>query len=428
MKHHIFIISGFTLIIYPIFFLLFNLENIFPEKFDHKKTEKLDYLSKKTKKAPDGIDYNLNYFLKDYLQPKKSSYNTNLFLASVGIVPAKVQKPEFVKGVYLTSYLAANRNVVANVINSAKSGKINAVVIDVKDHTGYLSYNSNLPIVEEYKTEYVIIPDIKGLVDLLHKNNIYVIARMPVFQDYALSLARPDLALHDENALSLYKPFQNYYSVFTLWKDRKGLHWLDPSSKEVWEYNLQIAQELTQIGFDEINFDYIRFPSDGDLEKLHFPVWDYKKKKEEVVREFFQFLNGNLRGKIYISADLFGLTTVSYDDMGIGQVIEYGFENFDFVCPMIYPSHYAKNFMGFENPAEHPYEVVKNSMDSAFQRLKNGNYESKLRPWLQDFNLCAVYDKNLVQDEIRAVLDSAKGREDLLDGWLLWDPSGYYSI
>ena len=149
---------------------------------------------------------------------------------------------------------------------------------------------------------------------------------------------------------------------------------------------------------------------------------------------------------VKISADLFGLSTINHDGLGIGQIIEDAYEYFDFVAPMVYPSHYAHGFIGLQNPADFPYEVVKYSMDSAVKRLKNYEsrimnnattteihdssfmiHASRLRPWLQDFDLGADYDAEKVRAQINAVYDSASSTPELVNGWMLWDPRNVYT-
>jgi hypothetical protein len=315
----------------------------------------------------------------------------------------------------------------------------------VKDYSGYVSYVTGIPEVRASGAEgelRIIRPN--ALLKRLHDNGIYVIARVSVFQDPILAHARPELALR-------------HASSGEIWEDRKGLAWMDPASREVWDYNVAIARDAYDRGFDEINFDYIRFASDGDLDAIQYPIWDEVTYKSTVISAFFKYLREELPEAI-ISADLFGLTTVNRGDLGIGQVIESAYRYFDYVCPMVYPSHYASGFLGFANPAEHPYDVVRYSMDAAlwkFERMQEETvpreiktvtgsgeatstvvyeprYEhisAKLRPWLQDFDLGATYDADKVRMQIQAVDDAlANGSTtDRYAGWLLWDPSNVYT-
>ena len=247
----------------------------------------------------------------------------------------------------------------------------------------------------------------------MHDQGIYVIARIAVFQDPILAKNRPDLAVQSK-------------STGTTWFDRQNLAWTDPASLEVWDYNLAIAKDAANRGFDEINFDYIRFPSDGDIADMVFPVYDMTSPKHFTMRKFFEYTRNSLP-ETPISADLFGLAGIVNDDLGIGQVLEDALPYFDAVSPMAYPSHYAANFMGFKNPAEHPYEVVRNTMATAMARLhkleeQGMENKPKLRLWLQDFNMGATYDAVMVRKEIQAVEEI-----DPTAGWMLWNPNNVYT-
>jgi len=348
--------------------------------------------------------------------------------------------PKIIKAVYATSWSANNESKLKYLINLIKETELNAIVIDIKDYSGYVVYNTDLELPKKYKAVEERIPMLNKLIKRLHDNGIYVIGRISVFQDQRLALARPDLALMSS-------------STGKTWGDNKGLAWMDTAAREVWDYNIEIAREILTRGFDEANFDYVRFASDGKLNDIVHPIWDEKTLKTHVVRDFFQYLRERLPNE-RISADLFGLVTVNTDGLGIGQHLEFAWPNFDAIAPMVYPSHYFKGFIGIEKPAEHPYEVIKYSMETAIRRIvkyeagikevnrNNDNASSsmihdssfllpktKLRPWLQDFDLGADYDAEMILAQIQAVNDSANatGRTDLIGGWMLWNPSNIYT-
>jgi hypothetical protein len=203
--------------------------------------------------------------------------------------------------------------------------------------------------------------------------------------------------------------------------------WLDPAAREVWHYNVAVAEDALSRGVDEINFDYIRFPSDGDLKSMHFPKWDGISPRHELIAQFFGFLRRQLEGST-ISGDLFGLATVNRDDLGIGQIIEDAFRSFDYVCPMVYPSHFAPGFLGKEKPAEHPYHVVHYSMKSARRRLLAMGPEiasrAEIRPWLQDFSLATEYNLEMVRAQIKAVIEALG--EDYV-GFTMWNARNRYT-
>lgn len=349
--------------------------------------------------------YARNYFVR---QPAVvlDSLATATADSNVPLLPPPPQKlsnpPEIIKAVYVTGYSAGTQRYLAYLTNLFKTTEINAVVIDIKDYSGLVSYKSGA------------IKDIDSLVRFFHDQNVYVIGRIVVFEDPAYAKARPDLAIYNRN-----KPE-------TLWKDNNGLSWLDPASKDVWDYNISLAKDVFYHGFDEVNFDYVRFPSDGNVGNMGFPVWDEKAPKAQIIKGFFSYLRAGLANE-KISVDLFGQTTTNTDDMGIGQVIENAFENFDYVSPMVYPSHYINGFMGFANPAEHPYEIVNYSMSTALAREKVKTAllpVAKLRPWLQDFNMGADYTADMVKQEIKAVEDSLASE---YNGFMLWNPSNIYN-
>ncbi|KKU93175.1 MAG: hypothetical protein A2109_01670 [Candidatus Wildermuthbacteria bacterium GWA1_49_26] len=324
--------------------------------------------------------------------------------------------PEIIKAVYLTSWSAGTSARIDYVANLAKTTELNAVVIDIKDFSGEIAYFTNVPEAFTYGAHRIKIGDIEALLKRLHEEGLYVIARVTVFQDPVLARARPDLAVQ-----SIAKE--------GVWADYKGLAWVDPASRQVWNYIVSITRDAASRGFDEINFDYVRFPSDGNLQDMRFPVWDGRMPQQQIIREFFAYLREHL-SDVTISADLFGLSTSSRDDLGIGQIIEDAFEYFDYVYPMVYPSHYADGYRGYWNPAEYPYEVVHFSLASAQVRLaalraaRPERQFAKLRPWLQDFHLGATYDPLMVQAQVQATKDALG---DEFTGFLLWAPTNWYT-
>jgi hypothetical protein len=356
-----------------------------------------------------------------------SLINKNTFLQNISniigevvLLPSLPQKlinpPEIIKAVYVTGWSAGTKKYLDYLSNLFEKTEINAVVIDVKGSSGYVTYNSGAEEVKKYNLNRNEISDIDSLVRFFHNKQIYVIGRLAVFEDPVYSNARPELAIYDKSR-------EKNLSDTILWKDNNGLSWLDPASKEVWDYNISLAKDAFLHGFDEINFDYIRFPSDGRVKDMGFPVWDQKKLKSQVIKEFFIYIRQKLPNE-KISADLFGQTTINKDDMGIGQIIEDAFDSFDYIAPMLYPSHYAKGFIGFSNPAEYPYEVVKYSMENALVRAKLAESKIKFRPWIQDFNMGAMYNAKMVEQEIRALKD-ALGEN--YNGFMLWNPSNIYT-
>ena len=440
--------------------------------------------------------------------PVVASTNTNQASTVVAVVsepptptpvppPQKLANPpEIIKAVYVTGYSAGSKKYLDYLSTLFKNTEINAVVVNIKEDDGRVSYKSGVEDVKKYGLYNGAIKDIDALVRFFHDKNIYVIGRIVVFDDPIYSKIKPDLAIFNkptptptptptaavipaETIIENPSPVPITSPEPTLWKDNKGITWLDPTAKGVWDYNISLAKDAFYHGFDEINFDYIRFPSDGKTQNMSFHSWDAKTTKAGVIKSFFEYLRQELagdppppgspasawRGKI--SVDLFGQTTTNKDDMGIGQLIENAFENFDYISPMVYPSHYINGFMGFDNPADHPYEIIKYSMATALSReniflkkieeainkpdqptdsssdlqtailmptptltptptplLSSSIILAKFRPWLQDFNMGAVYNIDMVKSEIQATKD-ALGEN--YNGFMLWNPSNIYT-
>ncbi|MCK5285775.1 MAG: putative glycoside hydrolase [Candidatus Pacebacteria bacterium] len=327
-----------------------------------------------------------------------------------------IKTPEQLKGVYMTSWVAGTKSIRDGLISLIEDTEINAIVIDIKDYSGKIAFKVQDENLLKYDSVENRMPDIKELIEYLHSKNVYVIGRISVFQDPHLVEKRPDLAVKKSEGGEV-------------WTDYKGISWLDAGSTEVWDYVITLAKESHNIGFDEINFDYIRFPSDGNMNEIYYPIseeriiLDPDNGKAKVLQEFFSYLYNKMSetGAI-LSADLFGMVTTNSDDLNIGQILEYALPFFDYICPMVYPSHYPTGFIGLTNPAEHPYEVIKYSMDKAVEKTINASSSpDKIRPWLQDFDLGADYTAPMVRKQIQATYDSG------LDSWLLWSASNRYT-
>ncbi|MCX6716890.1 MAG: GTP-binding protein [Candidatus Taylorbacteria bacterium] len=327
-----------------------------------------------------------------------------------------VDTPDSVKAIYMTGWVAGSLSLREKLVKLIDTTELNSVVIDVKDYSGRLSFIPSDPSLQKIGSGESRVKDMKAFVKELHDKNIYVIARISSFQDAYLVGARPDLAVKRK-------------SDGKVWKDNKGISWLDPGSEEVWHYLTEIGKEAYSVGFDELNFDYIRFPSDGDMNNISY-TFSTSTKKALVIKNFFSYLRDNLgdiaeKGKptVKLSADLFGMTTTNSDDLGIGQVMENALPYMDYICQMVYPSHYPATFMGFATPAEKPYEVVKYSMDKAVARVRVASSSiAKLRPWLQDFSIGhTTYTADMVRAQMTATYDSG------LNSWLLWNASNKYT-
>jgi hypothetical protein len=328
-------------------------------------------------------------------------------------VPTYVETPNPVKAIYMTSWVAGTNSIRNNLVRIIDDTEINSIVIDIKDYSGKVVFAITDPQLKSFGSEEIRVSDMRDFIESLHKKGIYVIGRVAVFQDAYFVKHRPDLAIRNEKGSEV-------------WKDRKGISWIDVGSKEYWDYIIQIAKEARKIGFDEINFDYIRFPSDGNMQDISFPM-SSTTPKSVALKNFFVYLHDHLKDTgLKTSADLFGMTTTASDDMGIGQIFENALPYFDYVMPMVYPSHYPPNFMNYKNPAQHPYELIQYTMKSAVDRREalatsTGQTLAKLRPWLQDFDLGADYGPEEVKAQIKATYDVG------LDSWALWSASNKYT-
>jgi len=356
--------------------------------------------------------------------------------------------PASVKGVYMTSCVVGTQSLRENLVRLVEETELNSIIIDIKDYTGTLSFKPlNPDLIHAWDSARCGTLDMKSFIEDLHQKGIYVIGRITVFQDPHMANKRPDLAVLKA-------------SDGSVWKDFKGLSFTNPTQKEIWDYHIAIAKDSYELGFDELNFDYIRFPSDGPMKDIHFPGMG-TRSKPEVIEDFFSYLHAELKNTgIVMSADLFGMTTTNTDDLNIGQVWERALPYFDFVMPMVYPSHYPKNFNGWPNPNTVPYELIKFVMDSAVRRtvapttsvetksgqpiynnvlefdpaqnatttkkVFSGLYEkqsydkNKARPWIQDFNYGGTYGPVEVQAQIQATYDAG------LNSWIVWDPANKY--
>jgi hypothetical protein len=205
--------------------------------------------------------------------------------------PQKLSNPpKIIKAVYITGWSAGTRKYLDYLSNLFKATEINAVVVDIKGSSGFVSYASGAEQVKKYNLNNNTISDIDALVRFFHDQDIYVIGRIAVFEDPIYSKARPELAVYNkEKTTDLSQPASPEPSRRVLWQDNNKLSWLDPASKDVWDYNISLAKDAFEHGFDEINFDYIRFPTDGNAENMGFPVWDEKTPMQEVIKGFFQY-------------------------------------------------------------------------------------------------------------------------------------------
>lgn len=367
------------------------------------------------------------------------------------------------KGVYMTAIVANDPGRAATRLRTAiekllNETELNAVVIDVKETEGL-----------------EMTPLLDAFIKKLHEKNVWVVARLPVFRDNSQIREHPEMYIKTKSG--------------AIWRDNKRNAWLDPASQKARGYILDIAKQVIGRGFDEVQFDYIRFPSDGNMKDIAYPAYDIRQPKHEVLKSFFSYLHDGLKAykpEIMLSADLFGYVAVTGNDLGIGQRLEDINNNFDYISFMLYPSHYYSGFQARADPARnmpevfypyrsknislvvsnHPSEVVMRSLyiaedvlagkysfasstmaaktkskESASSTaaveipLQNisqenaadaGQTKTKLRPWLQAFDLGVDTSRGIVYDaaKVRAQINAAE--QSGASGWMLWNPSNVY--
>lgn len=327
-----------------------------------------------------------------------------------------IETPSQVKAIYMSSYVAGTKSIRENLVKLIDDTELNAVVIDIKDYTGKISFEVDDEYLKQFGAVENRIPDIKEFIAELHKKGIYVIGRLSCFQDAHMVKVHPEFAVKRE-------------SDGKVWTDEKGISWIDAGAQPMWKYLVAVAKESYDVGFDEINFDYIRFPSDGNMDDIAYPFSE-GKSRSATLKGFYEYIDKEM-GDIPISADLFGLVTNNNDDLGIGQILEDALLHFDFIGPMVYPSHYPKGFIGLANPNAKPYEVIHYAMEGGIKKIKKMNETvsstspisiKKLRPWLQDFSIYGVtYGPVELRAQIKATYDVG------LDSYMLWNASNRYS-
>jgi hypothetical protein len=311
------------------------------------------------------------------------------------------QKPTQAKGVHISIPIASSGVDVEKMISMIERTELNALQVDLKDEWGKIGFVLDNDLVKEVGSASDDI-EIDALVDRMRYHDVYSICRIVTFKDPLLAKAKPGLAVQDKRG--------------GLWGSGQ---WLDPYSKEAWDYNIAVAEAAAKAGFNEVQFDYVRFPSDGDTSKCLYPNQD-SRKPGEVIDGFLAYAREKLSPyNVFLSADLFGLTASDQGEMNIGQNVKDVAERVDYISPMVYPSHYNVGEYGVKSPENNPSTIVSKSL--ADFKKKIAGSQAGLRPWLQDFSLRVTY----TPDMVRAQIDATKKAG--INQWLLWDPECTYS-
>lgn len=312
------------------------------------------------------------------------------------------------KGLYLSFFGIGSNRLRQSALDLIEATELNALVIDVKGDRGMIAYPSAIPLAAQVGAQKTLtIKDLSSLVAGLHTKGVYTIARIVTFKDNPLAVARPDLAVKTSNG--------------KVWRDREQLAWTDPFQREVLDYNIGVALEAAQSGFDEIQFDYVRFP---DTRGLVFSRPNTEQARVEAISAFLREARNKLTPyNVFLAADIFGYVCWNYDDTGIGQQIEALAPLLDYTSPMLYPSCYHLGIPGYRNPVAHPYEIVYRSLKRAQERTHLP--AKRFRPWLQAFKDYAFDRRPFTGKEIRAQIQAV---EDFgANGWMLWNPRNVYT-
>ncbi|MFC1787666.1 putative glycoside hydrolase [Patescibacteria group bacterium] len=324
-----------------------------------------------------------------------------------------VEIPEEVRAIYWTAHTASNYRAEQLTNYMIETG-LNSVVIDLKMDNGALGFEPLDESLKPYMMKNPSIKDLEGLLAGLKEKGIYRIARLAVMRDSTLARTVPSVALR--------------YPGGSFWVDNTGVLWVDPAAPEVADYAIALAREAYARGFDEVQFDYVRFASDGSISSIRYPVYNpATETKDEVMFRFFEKVSMALRADgIPLSFDTFGMPFIRDHGYNIGQKIVDFYQFGDYISPMTYPSHYYPGFRGYSNPALYPYDVVKSTLDSGITILEEVNgllpeeTRPKLRPWIQDFDIGAVYTAARIEAQINAVRDAGGS------GWMLWNARNVY--
>jgi hypothetical protein len=321
-------------------------------------------------------------------------------------------RPKVIKAAYLTYFGFGDRGIRGRVLDLIERTELNAVVIDVKGDRGWIIYPTRVEQALAVGAQGPgTLREFDAMMADLKARGVYTIARIVTFKDNILGTRRPDLAVMDTRTG---KP----------WIDRENLAWVDPFREEVWNYNIAIAKEAIERGFDEVQFDYVRFPTDGKLHAAKYAKPVSKETRLPTIAAFLERARKELGARgAYVAADLFGYTAFNENDTDIGQRIEELAPHLDYICPMVYPSGYHVGIPGYRNPVQNSYAVVRESV--RLIRKRAAHTPARVRPWLQDFKDYAfdrrIFGVNEIRDQIRGT-DEGGGT-----GWMLWNPRNDYT-
>jgi len=322
--------------------------------------------------------------------------------------------PAVVRGIYVTANRAGLPEYFEPLLEICAETEVNAMVIDVKNDLGEITFGNVFPEYDELGITKRYIPDIHSLIEALNERDIYPIARIVAFKDDSLTEARPDLYIKDADG--------------EIWRDssRAESAWLNPYNTDTWDYLLEIAKGAIDIGFREIQFDYIRFDTSGRLADADFGDTE-GKSRIEIITEFTAYASEKIKGwGAFVSADVYGtIISIQTDAEIVGQDYKAMAAHLDYICPMIYPSHYADFSFGIEHPDTMPYEMISEALALSNKALSDVEDAAVVRPWLQGFTASYLanyidYTPEEIKAQIKAVYDAG------LTEWIIWNSSSNY--
>jgi hypothetical protein len=324
-----------------------------------------------------------------------------------------VPRPEVLRGLYVNRWAALGKKII-QLIEVAKTTEVNALVIDVKDDRGFVLYKSRVPLANQIgadTTRPMSQARLRMLLDTMAAHGIYPIARIVVAKDPLLARAKLEWAIKRKTDL---EP----------WLDKNGNPWLDPHQPGVWQYAADLAKEAYDLGFSEVQFDYVRFPDEKRLvSETVYPLAN-GRVRAQVIRDQLGFLYSKLHpSSMPVTIDVFGLTATDTTDMGIGQKWETFVDRADVVLPMVYPSHFAPGTYKLGNPNAHPYATVDHALKDMKRRSAGVAGAAKIVPWYQDFTLGPPH---YYADQVRAQMKA--GYDNGFQSWILWNPGSRYTV
>ncbi len=334
---------------------------------------------------------------------------TEQTLIPLDTTPQEIKLVPFTpKALYLSFYGIGDRGLRESAIKLIDETELNTLVIDVKGDMGMIPYKSSIPLAAQVGAQRITtVREMAPLMKSLKEKGIYTIARIVVFKDTLLAQAKPDWAIKTQTG--------------EIWRDRENLAWVDPFNKEVWDYNINIAIEAAQYGFDEIQFDYVRFP---DASAPRFSMSNTEENRVRAISGFLMEARRRLTPyNVFLSADIFGYVCWNLNDTKIGQRLEDLASHLDYLCPMLYPSGFQFGIPGYRNPVANPYEIIYLSLKRAQERTNLPSH--RFRPWLQAFRDYAFDGRNFNDKEIMGEVKAAEGFGS--HGWMLWNPRNSYS-